>query len=57
MLCSAFIKFVAAMDDSAIVTFMVSFSASRLKGRDFFLLFFLSLDEPKNEPDRDDDLV
>lgn len=63
MLCNTFNKFVAAMEDSAIVTFMESFSASRLKGLDFFLLlslsfFFLSLDElEKNEPEPDADFV
>jgi hypothetical protein len=50
------------MEDSAMTTFIVSFSASRLNGRDFFLLlsFFLSLslDElEKKEPDLDEDFV
>src|SRR3569833_2781448 len=50
MLCRAFNKSVVAMDASAIVTYICSFSASRLKGLDFrtFLslsfCFFLSLD-------------
>lgn len=48
------------MEDSATATFIESFSASKLKGFDFFfppsLSFFLSLDE-KNDPDRDEDLV
>lgn len=52
------------MEDSAIVTFIESFSASRLKGRcalfvlSFSLSFFLSLEEPKKEePDLDEDLT
>ena len=54
MLWSVFSRLVVAMDDSAMVDFICSFSASRLNGLDFFLLsfFFLSLDElPKNDPE------
>lgn len=49
------------MEDSAIATFIESFSASRLKGLDFFLplslsFFFLSLEElEKNEPEPEPD--
>lgn len=64
MLCRALLRFVEAMEDSAITTFIVSFSASKLNGRDFFLLlsFFLSLslslDElEKKEPDLDEDFI
>ena len=64
MLCNALFRFVAAMEDSAIVTFIESFSASRLKGRcalfvlSFSFSFFLSLEEPKKEePDLDEDLT
>lgn len=68
MLFSAFMRFVAAMDDSAIVAFIDSFSASRLNGRrrlPFLSFFFrsrslslsLSLEEdPKNEPEDDERL-
>lgn len=63
MLCNALTKFVAAIDDSAIATFIESFSASRLKGLDFcfplsFSFFFLSLEAlEKNEPEPDEDFV
>lgn len=63
ILFSAFIRFVAAMLDSAIVAFIDSFSASRLNGLRFlpFLSFFfrslsLSLEDPKKEPEDDDRL-
>ena len=45
-------RFVAAIDDSAIATFMDSFSASNLKGLDRFLLlsfFFLCVDDVKKK--------
>lgn len=50
MLCSEFMRFVAAMDASAMAVFIESFSASRLNLRclDFFLslsFFFLSFEE------------
>jgi hypothetical protein len=54
------VRLVEAMDDSAIATFMASFSASRLNGLALpFLSFFLSLDEleKKPDPDLDDDFV
>jgi hypothetical protein len=61
MLCRALERFMAAMDDSAIATFIDSFSASNLKGLDFFLLlsfFFLSFAElEKKDPEPDDDLA
>lgn len=60
MLCKAFVRFVAAMDDSAIAAFMDSFSASSLNGFDFLLLsfFFLSLEElEKNDPEPDADFT
>lgn len=60
MLCSAFNRFVEAMEDSAIAAFIESFSASRLKGLGFFLplslsFFFLSLELEKNEPEPEPD--
>lgn len=61
MLCKALERFVAAMDDWAIVSVIASFSASSLKGLDFFLFlsfFFLSFVElEKKDPEPDDDLA
>jgi len=58
MLCSAFVRFVAAMEDSAMEDFIASFSASRLNGRrtvfPFLSFFFLSFElEKKDELDPD----
>ena len=57
-------RFVAAIEDSAIATFIESFSASKLNGWDFFLslgFFFLSLslslELEKKEPEPDVDFV
>jgi len=61
MLLRAFIRFVAEIEDSAMVAFIWSFSASRLKGLrllDFLSLsfFFLSLEEdPKKDPEPDEE--
>jgi hypothetical protein len=61
MLCKELERLVDAMEDSAIATFIYSFSASRLKVLDFFLplsFFFLSLEElEKKDTEPDDDLA
>ena len=63
MLFSVLVRLVAAMEDSAMCDFIFSFSSSRLKCRDFlfflslsFRFLSLSLDEPKKDPEPEDDL-